>query len=75
MYDISFEWHYRLDWTLPVYANAYLALYVYSLTFAWLEWLWTDLIHPASMHEPSYVPERKIYHLFAILKYQSAATQ
>lgn len=34
MYVILFERHYGLDWTLPVYVNAYLALYVYSLIFA-----------------------------------------
>ena len=46
-----------------------------SLMFSWLEWSWTDLIHPASMHAPSYVPKRRIYHLLAVLKYQIAATQ
>lgn len=75
MYVISYKWHCVLYWTLPVYVNAYLALYVYSLISVWLEWLWTDIIHPVSMHEPSYVPERKIYRLFAILKYLSANTQ
>ena len=46
-----------------------------SLMFSWLEWSWTDLIHPASMHAPSYVPKRRIYHLLAVLKFQIAATQ